>query len=161
DKIGSSGTWFLQRGMLSPLNAFPVPPPSQETAAAMTDQAGAGTHLLTQDIVISPAALVTPGFDLFLNNQAGAFFTAASPVALGGFPNQQFRVDILNPAATDFDVGAGVLATLYRTAPNSPPQSGYRRLTFDITAFTGRTVRLRFAEVDNSGYLTAAIDQVS
>jgi cysteine-rich repeat protein len=155
------GSWFVQQGTVSPLNGFVVAPPSEGVAAAMSDQTGPGAHVLMQDIVIPAATSVTLGFNLFVENQASSFEPADSLETAAGFPNQQVRVDVLDPTALPFDTGGGVLATLYRTAANAPLQSGYRRLNFNLTSFTGQTVRLRFAEADNQGYLAVGIDNVS
>jgi len=75
-------------------------------------------------------------------------------------PNQQFRVDIMDPSADDFDVGSGVLANVYQTQPGDPLQSGYDNIVFNLDAFGGQTVRLRFAEVDNSGNFNVGVDGV-
>ena len=35
-------------------------------------------------------------------------------------PNEQARIDIMDPAAEAFDVGAGVLSNLFQTNPGDP-----------------------------------------
>src|SRR4051794_16941074 len=51
DQLGSEGTFLLQTGTTSPVNADPVPAPPEGTSAAMTDAAGPGSHVLYQDFV--------------------------------------------------------------------------------------------------------------
>ena len=90
-------------------------------------------------------------FDLFLKNQASVYY---SPSTLdyslfGKTPNQQFRADIMSTTADLQSVSDGVLANIYQTQPDDPAVSGYNTVTFDLGAFAGQTVRLRFAEVDN------------
>ncbi|MEJ7809525.1 MAG: hypothetical protein WKG32_03825 [Gemmatimonadaceae bacterium] len=152
------GSWFVQRGTASPLNSFLVASPTDGLFAAMTDQNGPGAHLLYQDVTV-PAGGATLSFDLYLNNHASGYFSP-NTLSFVGVPNQQFRVDIMNPAAPVDDVGAGVLQTVYRTLPGHPLVLGYRTVTADLSAHAGRTVRLRFAEVDNQLFFNVGVDNV-
>jgi len=155
---GTSGSWLVQAGSSSPLNGFSVDPPTDGRFAAMTDQFGPGAHILYQDVAV-PKGNPALSFDLFLDNQAGVY---ASPETLSPdiAPNQQFRVDILDPSAAPDDVGAGVLRTIYRTQPGDPAFSGYQTIQASLKDFAGRTVRLRFAEVDNQFFFNVGIDRV-
>jgi len=76
-------------------------------------------------------------------------------------PNQQARIDIMNPNAPDFDVGAGVLQNLFQTLPGDPLSLGYTTLNFDLSAYAGSTVRFRAAEVDNQFFLNFMIDNLT
>ncbi|MGH7724380.1 MAG: hypothetical protein ACREOU_03035 [Candidatus Eiseniibacteriota bacterium] len=67
----------------------------------------------------------------------------------------------MDPAAPIADVGAGVLANLFQTTPSSPPTLGYTTLVANLTPFSGQTIRLRFAEVDNQLFFNVGIDAVS
>ena len=49
DQVGSNGTFFLQSGFASPVNADPVRAPPSGTSAAMSDGAAPGAHVLYQD----------------------------------------------------------------------------------------------------------------
>jgi len=161
DQTGGSGSWFVQTGTGSPLNGFTTPAPTEGAFAAMTDQTGPGSHVLYQDVTV-PAAGGTLNFDLFIDNSASAFATP-SPATLDFTvsPNQQFRMDIMNTTAGDFDVGAGVLANVFQTNPGDPlTNGGYVPVSFNLDAFAGQTVRLRFAEVDNQGFFNVGIDSV-
>lgn len=155
-----SGSWFSQTGTVSPLNAFTVPVPPQGTFAAMTDQIGSGSHILYQDIAIDPGAILS--LQLYINNQATAFFTPSS-LDFNVPPNQQFRIDLLSTSTTDFFGAAstGLLQNLYITNPGSPLTSGYQTLTFDLSAFAGQTTRLAFREVDNQFFFQVGIDDVA
>lgn len=160
DQAGGSGSWFVQTGTTSPTSAATVMAPTNGSFAAMTDQSGPGSHVLYQDIAV-PANGGTLVFDLFINNQAAAFSVPA-PATLDYTvnPNQQFRADLIATTAGDFDVGAGVLANIYQTLPGDPLASGYSTISFDLSAFAGQTVRLRFAEADNQNFFQAGIDNV-
>jgi hypothetical protein len=102
------------------------------------------------------------------NLKFSLFYTSAGPLAspdtlaFGGCePNQQFRVDLMDASApvgsTDAD---HVLATIFRTAPGDPDTIAPRTVAFDLSEWAGERVRIRFAQVDNSGPLRAGIDNV-
>jgi hypothetical protein len=155
---GGSGSWYAQTGSLSPTTSLPVPPPPHGDWAAMTDQFGPGSHILYQDVGI-PAAGAELRFDLFIGNRADAFHVPAT-LDYNVFPNQQFRMDVMDPAAGVNDVGDGVLRMVYRTEPGDPLISGYQTITASLDEYAGQTIRLRFAEVDNQGNFQVGIDNV-
>ena len=78
----------------------------------------------------------------------------------GVVENQQFRMDIMGPRSRVDGLGAGVLRRVFRTEPGDPPLQGYRTIRTSLTPFAGRTVRLRFVEVDNVSNFQVGIDQV-
>lgn len=160
DQEGGNGSWCVQSGTASPIFGFDVEAPPEGSFAAMTDTGGPGSHVLYQDIDI-PAGATTLTFQLYLQNLASDY-AVPTPATLdfNEFPNQQFRADLMDPTASVFDVGTGVLANIYQTLPGDPQESGYTEISFDLAPFQGQTVRLRFAEVDNQGQLLAGIDQV-
>jgi hypothetical protein len=132
-----------------------------------------GMHLLYQDITIPTGATnVTLTFDLYINNTDPLNTIGyTNPLQTPGLdyfpnqfqqtPNQQVRVDIIDPSANLTDVGSGVLRNLFMTTPTTARNFGsYRVFTFDVTAFAGRTIRLRFAAVNNLGKLIVGVDNV-
>jgi len=121
---------------------------------------GPGTHILYQDVTIPPLATAQLNLVLWYNNYASLF---ASPATLdfNVFPNQQFRIDIMNPAAAIDDVGAGVLLNVFATGPASPFAIGYTPISANLNAFQGQTIRLRFVEVDNQLWFNVGVDAVS
>jgi hypothetical protein len=159
---GDQNGFRVQTGTLSPPpGVFPVPPPPDGLFAAMTTQLGPGTHIISQVITLPPNGNGQLFFRLFIGNRAGVFFSPPS-LSFTVFPNQQFRMDVMDPAAPIDDVGAGVLLNVYQTRPGDPPVSdGYLTVTADLSAFNGRSVRLRFAEVDNQFFFNAGVDDVS
>jgi len=160
------GNWFIQSGTLSPTSGFVVPPPPGPTHAAMTDQLGVGSHILYQDFVVpTGVASGSISFDVFIGKRKGTFFPPASLNALGVFPNQQARVDIMTTTAPPFSEAAGdVLLTLFQTQVGDPAVSGYTTSTTDLTALLqahgGETLRLRFTEEDNQFYFQMGVDRV-
>jgi len=157
----TSGSWYVQQGVAAtPLlicSEILVPrPPSG--FAAMINGPEKGTRLLYQDVAIPPGMKATLSFDV-------AFSTTNSfnpaPAIDENVLNQQFRADLMDPGAPLRDVGSGVLMKLYQTQTSDPKTTQYTKVTRDVSAFAGRTVRLRFAEVDRQFCLLAGIDNVS
>jgi hypothetical protein len=143
---------------VSPLSGFIVDRPTDGLFAAMSDQLNPGSHVLYQDVTV-PSGGATLRFDLFIQTTAPTFFT---PDTLDFLivPNQQFRMDIVDPAVPVQFFDAGVLRNVYRTKLGDPTRSSYRTITASLDKFAGRTVRLRFAEVDNQGFFNVGIDNV-
>lgn len=173
DQLGSDGSFTLQTGAASPVNAFPVPLPPGGLTAAMTDQQAGGSHVLYQDIFIpSGITAASLSFSLYLNNGAGTYFTpsfldwaATSPTG-SQVLNQQARIDFIAQSASPFSTAPGdVLLNLFQTSTSTPATLGYTTMTTDVTAFlqarAGQTVRLRFAEADNVNFFNMGVDNVS
>lgn len=169
DAPGSDGTFALQTGTTSPVNADPVPAPPGGTTAAMSDGGGPGAHVLSQDFTIAaPVAQAILKYDLFIGNRAQLFATP-NPASLDfgiNAANQQIRVDILKATATPFSVAAAdVVQNLDQSNAGDPLVSGYTTRTIDVTALVNANVgvplRLRFAEADNLLQLQMGVDNVS
>jgi len=154
-----SGNWFVYSGTLSPLSGFTIPAPPNGAFAATTDQGGPGSHILYQDLVVPAVAPPPLTFVSYYENRAGIFFTPPTLDALSSGPNQQYRIDLMNPAAPVDSVVAGdILLNIFQTQVGDPPTMAPRRFIVDLTPFAGQTVRLRFAEVDNQFFFQAGVD---
>jgi len=162
DAVNSSGGFIVSSDTIMPTSALVVLEPPESTYAAITDQGGAGTHVLYQDVALPANRTATLHVTIYLHNAAADYAIAATGGLAfdGGVANQQFRVDVMNPAAGVTDVGAGVLLNVYQTQPGDPLTSGYLELTASLTPFAGQTVRIRFAEVDNQLFFHAGVDAV-
>lgn len=160
DLPNSSGSWLVQTGNTSPLNGFEVDHPTDGSFAAMTDQFGPGAHILYQDVRVPAHGPAVLGFDVSFLNFAGEFVTPPT-LSFETIPNQQFRVDVMDPSAPLDDVGSGVLLAVYRTEAGDAPSSDYRTVTASLGRFAGRVVRIRFAEVDNLNNFLVGIDRVT
>jgi len=167
NEAGGNGDWYFQTGTLSPLNSFfTVPAPPVGSHVAMTDQPGAGSHMLYQDFVV-PAGVTAAGlvFKYTIINSAVAFVTPSN-LTYTGSPNQQARVDIMTTTANIFSVAtADMLLNIFQTNPGDPLTGGtYVTSTTNLTALfvahPGETLRLRFAETDNQGNFRFGIDDV-
>jgi hypothetical protein len=185
---GSHGQWGQQSGAVSSFSGSQVPLPPAGQYAAMLDEPDigndlanqltfgsfpgtqpsdySGTHVLYQDFQVPTGATqVMLSFSLFIRSQA-PFTDTAVTSTLSYTPdppaNQQVRVDIMDPLAGLYDVGAGVLRNVFRTDPTMAPDSGgyIVHSGFDLTPFAGRTIRLRIASANNQGRLIVGVDNV-
>jgi hypothetical protein len=152
------GSWWVQTGSASPFFGFAVDRPTDRDFAAMTEQSGPGLHILYQDVVVPPGQAIL-SFDLYLENLAVAYYTPAT-LSPDVVPNQQFRVDIMDPAASLDDVGSGVLLPVYHTAEGDSGIASYQTISVSLRQFAGRTVRLRLAEVDNQSFFLVGVDRM-
>jgi hypothetical protein len=143
-----------------------------------------GTHILYQDVTIpATATKVTLTYSLYLNDTNNLGYTDPNitpqldyfpniPPSMRS-PNQQVRVDIVNPAADIYSVTNGpngVLMNVFETRTGDPLVLGYVTnpttgdptvsATIDLTQFAGQTIRLRVAEVNNRGRMIVGVDNV-
>jgi hypothetical protein len=99
-------------------------------------------------------------FYLYYRNRAGEFFPR-NTLDFTVEPNQQYLVDILRPKADPFTFDPDDIRTrLFRTRKGDPNRLAPTLMTFGLTRFAGKTVRLRFAEVDNQSFFQASVDRV-
>lgn len=161
-----SGEWYVYENGTTPPNPaetdpqvpFSVPAPPEGRYAAVTDMTAPGSRIIYRDVKL----------DGQRNLKFSLFYTSAGPLAspdtlaFGGCePNQQFRVDLMDASAPVGSTAADhVLATIFRTAPGDPDTIAPRTVAFDLSEWAGERVRIRFAQVDNSGPLRAGIDNV-
>lgn len=167
NQLGSEGTFSLQSGTGSPVNATLVPAPPGGVTAAMTDAQGPGSHVLYQ--TFSATSAVPLGtllvMDLFIGNRGSAFFTPASLDFSTPTINQQARVDILRNGADPFSVAAAdLLLNVFQTHIGDPLVGGYSHVAVDITALLNANLNtpliLRFAEADNLNTFQMGVDNV-
>ncbi|MDR0225967.1 MAG: fibronectin type III domain-containing protein [Burkholderiaceae bacterium] len=163
---GSQGGFFAQQGGKAAVTKVAVPAPPDGAFALMSDQPGPGSHVLYQDVAIPASGSVTLTGRVYVQSAARI---ASAPATLDHAlvtPNQQVRIDIMDPAAPLDDLGAGVLANVFRwpatdTRGPSVSGSGYQSLQLDLSSYAGRTVRLRIVEVDNRQSLFFGVDALS
>lgn len=137
---------------------FSVPQPSEGKFAAVTDMSGPGARILYRDVRLH--GRVTLRMTLFYVNVGDL----ASPRSLRfGMrkPNQQFRVDLMDPAAPLDSVAAQhVLRSIFRTAPGDPDRLAPRTVAVDLSRWANTKIRIRVAQVDNQGPMRAGVDDV-
>ena len=157
---GGSGNWFAYSGTTSPMSPAPIAAPPEGGFAATSDQSMPGSHVLYRDVELKPRMRHTLSFQLYYENRVDSFVTP-NTLSFKAGDNQQYRVDVLKPSAGLFSVKRDdVLATVFRTEVGDDLTLAPTPTTFNLTPFAGKTVRLRFAEVDNTGNLQASVDDV-
>jgi hypothetical protein len=167
-EAAGSGAWHAYRDGATapdPINSdpdvpFAVPDPPEGKFAAVTDMSAPGRRILYRDV--KPTGAQRLRLTLFYDNLAvGRFSTPRTLHFDERRPNQQFGIDVMNPSAPIASMSRrAVLATVFRTAQGDPAQIAPTTKTFDLSRWAGRTIRLRFAQVDNRGPLRAGIDAV-
>ena len=139
------------------LASFPPAPPQGGFAAA-TAPTGPGTRILYRDVSLEGE--MTLHLSVFYESEA----PISTPGTLGhdsAEPNQQFRVDLVDPAAPFDSVADGdVLLDVFATEPGDPLSLEPTEVAIDVAEIAGRTVRLRIAQVDNQGSMSAGVDNI-
>ena len=168
-----NGNWFTyQNGRQAPdpkqsdpFVPFNMPNPPQGKFAAVSDTAGPGSRLMYRDIKLDGPLMLE--LTIFYTNGIGGLsgygsrFVSPRTLATNAGPNQQFRVDVLAPAAApDSMADADIRATVFETRPDAPAQRGPTLVRFDLSPWAGQQVRLRIATADNQGPMRAGIDNV-
>jgi hypothetical protein len=169
-RIMETGNWFAYQGTSEPIaqqrgEALPQAPP-QGAFAAITDELSPEMLILYQDVALPPGKSEKLSLLAYFNSSkpiavplSGAL--SVDEAALGGSANQQYRIDVMKPEAPLESVDPGdILRTVFRAAPGTRKMSP-TRLTADLSAFAGQTVRLRFAVAAHEELLAAGVDAVS
>jgi hypothetical protein len=155
-------TWYAYSGTTppGPTEIESVAPPPAGNFAAVTSQSGAGLHILYQDVALEP--YWAHQLSLIAYYRSAAALITPETLATEAAENQQYRIDVINPAAPIDTVNpADILAKVFATKTGDPEELAPTTFTADLTPFAGQTVRLRFAEADNRFYFAASTDNVS
>jgi hypothetical protein len=181
-QANSFGNWFAYQGTETPIGAnrkkqeqgrdVPVQAPPQGTYAAVTDEIEPDSLILYQDVALEP------GLDYQLS--LFAYYDSYKPIAIptpdtlsvadealrlpnGEFQeNQQFRIDVMRPDAPLESLNpADILRTVFATKLGDRPTMAPRKLTANLSAFAGQTVRLRIANTVTEEVFNAGVDAVS
>jgi CubicO group peptidase (beta-lactamase class C family) len=165
--VGSgSGAWFVYSDgseapdppQSDPNAPFHVPDPPQGGFAAVTDMNGPGTRILYRDVGLDGRSTL----HLTVFYEGSAPFSSPETLAFDSpEPNQQFRIDLIDPSAPIDSVADGdVLVNVYSTSPADPTSLAPTAVSVDLSAWAGQTVRLRLAQSDNQGPLRAGVDNI-
>jgi CubicO group peptidase (beta-lactamase class C family) len=165
--VGSgSGAWFVYSdGQKAPDPAqsdpnapFHVPDPPHGGFAAVTDMNGPGTRILYRDVGLDGRSTL----HLTVFYEGSASFSSPDTLAYDSAePNQQFRIDLIDPSAPIDSVADGdVLVNIFRTSPADPPSLAPTAVSVDLSPWAGQTVRLRLAQTDNQGPLRGGVDNI-
>lgn len=164
----ADGAWFISTpGGLTPLSDMPTAANAAGgTSYAVTDQTGPGTHVLYQSFTVPPNAVsVMLSYEMFVNDADGGPIIDPAGLDHDLASNQHSRVDILYDGAAPFStIGLDVAANYYLSVdPQLSNPNPYTFYSHDVTSIVspGSTYMLRFAEVDNLGFLNMGVDNVS
>lgn len=168
-KKGDSPGTLRSRGMGPGLADYYDPPRGKR--AAVTEQSGPGVRFLHRRLKLKAHSKIKLKLFAFYQNYAGSFATPHtfdSGVGMvpprgggGGSANQQFRIDVMRPAAPlDSLKGRDVLVRVFRTDVGDKNRRKPFRLKVDLSKYAGDRVRLRMAEVDNLGNFAAGVDAI-
>jgi D-alanyl-D-alanine carboxypeptidase len=161
-----SGGWFVYAdghkapdpAQSDPNAPFDVPDPPQGRFAAVTDMNGPGTRILYRDLRLE--GRFTLQMSVFYAG-TGPFSSPATLAYDTTEANQQFRIDLVGPSAPIDSVAKGdVLANVFHTSPDDPARRQPTEVSLDVSAWAGRTVRLRLAGADNQGPLRVGVDNL-
>ena len=152
------GQWVAYSGTSLPyVGSFNAPP--EGSHAAVTTQSGPSMQILYQDLVLEPGYYHELSFWLYYKNYSNRFVTPNT--LLTNTTNQQYRIDLVDPTAPITSVSPGdVLTMLFRTEVGDPLSMAPTMVTFNLDAYAGQTVRLRFAVTDTSYHFAGAVDDV-
>ena len=149
--------WSAYAGTCSPISARPVAAPPQGCWAATSDENGTSYKILYQDVTVPTVGPKVLSFILYYRSEAA--FTANTQVI--DFNQQRYRVDLVKTSAVITSLAVSdVLQTLFDTQPGAPQTKAPTLMTFDLTAFAGQTIRLRFASMTCCFYMRASVDDV-
>ncbi len=167
NEAGSNGAWLAQSGTTTPVDpsfendlclVTNIPTPPDGNFAAMVSQGRQGSHILYQDVTIPPGAAPLLSFKFYY--RSGAPLESPDKLGFNGdYTNQQFRVDIIDPAADIFTLNVLQNILVIGTG-NGLTNGAYELQTATLSGFAGRQVRLRFIEVDNRYCFNVGIDDV-
>jgi hypothetical protein len=163
--------WFVYSGTESPISKHSIPSPPNGNQAAISDHNGPSSNILYQNVTLEPYWTHQLTMTLFYSNWAG-LIAIPNPDTLNwtGGPseteeeqdNQQYRVDVMKPAAAVNSVNpSDILATVFATKEGDPETMGPTQFSVNLTPFAGQAVRLRFAQTDNEFFFNAGVDNVS
>jgi hypothetical protein len=160
NQIGN-GEWFTYEKEGAEEEGF-FPPPSGRFAA-VDDQNEPDLDVLFQDIALEPG--FTHQLALTFYYRSTEPIVVPSPEALllaDGADNQHVRVDVIKPTAPVDSVNpTDILTTLFANKSGDPDALAPTRLSADLSAFAGQTVRLRIANSVTEGPFNTGLDDVS
>ena len=160
-----SGGWVVESGRgQSPGSASPdrdavaLADPPQGTSAAVTEAEGPGTRIAYRDVSLDGR------FQLHMTVYYGSMASFSSPETLAHDaprPNQQYRIDLIDPAAPIDSLARGdVLMNVFHTSAGDPTGGRPTEVSADVSPLAGQTVRLRLAATDNQGPLRVGVDNI-
>lgn len=162
---GSNPVTLATGGSNPPAGTINASPTSDQYI--YTSQGGAGHSIIAQDFVVANGTNKV-FFDYSYVNSPGTFVVQSSPniVSYSAGSNQHARFDILRPGAS-IDSGDinDIIVSAFVTNPGDAAILDWTTVEFDasadLAAYEGQTVIFRFAQVDNMGVFSLALDNIN
>ncbi|MEQ1850637.1 MAG: hypothetical protein ABMA01_03495 [Chthoniobacteraceae bacterium] len=154
--------WYNYTGTSAPVTGGffdPVSAPPQGDRAAISDSAGAGWAILYRDIPLPAGPAQTLKLQVYYVNRAVGGWITPADLTNTAVPNQQFRVDIIDPLAP-LNTTTGVLLEVFKTEVGDDLSMPPTQFCADLSAYAGSTVRLRIAVAMTENTLNASVDDV-
>jgi hypothetical protein len=148
---GSDGYWDRQIGAATVWGvAVPSPLNRTSTAAVLKHYSGNGRHFLYQDFNLPAEHRYTVSADYFAVSPFGPWQTPDPDTLVAGAGNQQFRIEVVDPAAPLDTVNPDdIEATLFRTATGGPNSTAFQTVSATLPDDVGgQLVRIRIAVTD-------------
>jgi len=166
-----AGNWFAYKGTEAPIGgrrgADPVQAPPEGLHAAIADEANPETLILYQDVALEAGQTHRIGLLAYYDSYKPISIPTPDTLSvddgvLGDQDNQQFRIDVIRPDAPIESIApADILRTLFVTKLGDPEDMPPTKLSADLSAFAGQTVRLRIAVAAHEEVFNAGVDAVS
>jgi hypothetical protein len=151
------GSWQIYSGP----GADGLSAPPRGEFAAQTVQNNPSSNVLYRDLRLKRDVRYRLTMLVYYVNTAGGFATPKS-LSHTVMPNQQYRIDLMKPNSPLRSLKPKhVLTNIFRTRVGDPLTMTPNPVSENLSRFAGRTVRLRFAQVDNQAPLHAGIDAVT
>lgn len=153
----SAGEWLVYSGYTLPISGSEFYHPPGELHGAAFDQNGPACSVMYQDVKI-PKGKASLSFTYYYQdyNKVHALDYNHQP------SKHQFRVDLLNPEIDPFSIDSDdILLNAFQLNSKAPPSLNPTTVTYDLTPFSGKKVRLRFAAVNHEGHFKVGVDDIS
>ena len=156
-----AGSWFVSDKTITPVTGFGWFGPAEKEWAAVTDMPSSGTQILYRYINLGNNGKKGKlSMLVYYKNHAGVWCDPGTIDYSVLACNEQYRIDILQPAASLFSDDPGdVLMTIFHTKSNSAMSMKPKRLTVSLKGLSG-SVLLRLVAVENEDVLNASVDDV-
>src|ERR1044072_7172143 len=161
----TGGSWRAHNSPTPPASLSTTYAPPQGSFGAMADMTSGGNYVLYQDIALPAGQRHTLSFILYYSNRwhdnANNSNGFVEPSGTTLTSSQTYRVDLIKTtAAADTNVASDILVNVFRARNGDPGSMRPTLITYDISAFAGQTVRLRFAAGVPSYYFYPGVDDV-
>jgi len=163
---GAAGDITVTDATVAPSSGATTAGPAGGTWYALADQDENFAGVIYQSFTVPDGDdEVALTFDMFVLDLSGEGPLDEGFIGYSGVDvdNQHVRVDVLSAVAGTFDVGGGVIRTLYLEVDGFSPVLPYIPYSFDLSTdlVAGETYVIRFAQSSSEYYMNMGIDNVS